>query len=173
MTMKFINLNHRLRLFETIKTFKLLKKKPMQVVNYLKNALMKKRTLCSASQCNIDGERPATILKFSSKFRFNLQPLFFAYEDHVNITDLIRETLEGLAVAEREVLSEDLTAKTVWENIDNFMTDSIPKNLEVENYVAEKLVSHHIPDHLLCEARVIEKFDETNEKILSNIQLQL
>ena len=47
--------------------------------------------------------------------------------------------MERLAVAGREVLSQDLTAKTLSENIDNFMTDSVTKNLEVENCVAEKL----------------------------------
>ena len=40
--MKFINMSfHQLRLFETIKTFKLLKKNPMQVLNYLKRVLAK------------------------------------------------------------------------------------------------------------------------------------
>ena len=38
---------------------------------------------------------------------------FFAYEDRTNITDLIIETLEWLAIAGKEVLSQDLTAKTL------------------------------------------------------------
>ena len=67
---------------------------------------------------------------------------------------MIIGTLEQLAIAGREVLSEDLSAKTLWENIDNFMTDSVPKNLEVENCVAEKLGSSHIPHHLLCKALI-------------------
>ena len=83
-----------------------------------------------------------------------LWPLFFAYEDCVNITDLIIGTLEQLAIAGREVLSQDLSAKTLWENIDNFMTDSVTKNKEVENCVAEKLGSNHIPYHLLCKALI-------------------
>ena len=53
------------------------------------------------------------------------------------------------------------------------MTDSVTKNVEVENYVAEKLGSYHIPHHLLCKAHVVEKFDETNLKLLSNIEIQL
>ena len=122
---------------------------------------------------NIDDEWPAIILNFSSNVRFNLQPLFFAYENSANITDLIIETLEYVAVAGREVLSQNLTAKTLWENIDNLMTDSVTKNLEVENYVAEKLGSHHVPYHLLCKAHVIEKFDKTNLKVLSNIKIQM
>ena len=53
------------------------------------------------------------------------------------------------------------------------MTDSVTKNLEVENCVAEKLGSNHIPHHLFCKAHVVEKFDETNLKVLSNIEIQL
>ena len=59
------------------------------------------------------------------------------------------------------------------EDIDNFMTDSVTKNLEVEDCVAEKLGSHHRPHHLLCKAHVVEKFDETNLKLLSNFEIQL
>ena len=53
------------------------------------------------------------------------------------------------------------------------MTDSVTKNLEVENCVAEKLRSNHIPHHLFCKAHVVEKFDETNLKVFSNIEIQL
>ena len=53
------------------------------------------------------------------------------------------------------------------------MTDSVTKNLEVENCVAEKLGSNHIPHHLFYKAHVVEKFDETNLKVLSNIKIQL
>ena len=53
------------------------------------------------------------------------------------------------------------------------MTDSVTKNLKVENYVAEKLGSHHMPHYLLCKAHAVEKFDETNLKVLSNIKIQL
>ena len=53
------------------------------------------------------------------------------------------------------------------------MTDSVTKNLKVENYVAQKLGSHRVPHHLLCKAHVLEKFDETNLKVLSNITIQL
>ena len=43
MTMKFINMSlHLLRFIETIKTFKLLKKILMQILNYLKRVLRKK-----------------------------------------------------------------------------------------------------------------------------------
>ena len=44
------------------------------------------------------------------------------------MTDLIIETLERLAVAGREVLCQDLMTKTLWEVIDNIMTDSVEKS---------------------------------------------
>ena len=31
----------------------------------------------------------------------------------------------------------------------------------------------HIPYHLLCKAHAVEKFDETNLKVLSDIEIQL
>ena len=127
----------------------------------------------TTSWCNIDGEWPAIILIFSSNIRFDLRPLFFTYGDRANITDLIIETLKQLGVAGREVLSQDLTVKALWENIDNFTNDSITKNLEVENCVAEKLGSCHIPHHLLCKAHVVKKSDQTNLKVFSNIEIQL
>ena len=97
---------------------------------------------------------------------------FLHFEDYANITDLIIETLEQLVLTGSEVFSQDLTAKTLWENIDNFMTDSVTKNLETENYVTEKLQRHYTP-HNLYKAHVVEKCDETNLKMLSNIKIQL
>ena len=76
----------------------------MQVLNYFKE-FWRKIHFDSTSWCNIDGEWPAFILNFSSNVRFNLRPLLYAYEDRVNVTDLIIETLERLAVPVREVLS--------------------------------------------------------------------
>ena len=40
-------------------------------------------------------------INFNFNIRFNLRPLFFAYDDRANIIDLIIETLEQLAVAGR------------------------------------------------------------------------
>ena len=114
----------------------------------------------TASWCNIDGAWPTIILNFSSKLDLIL---FFAFEDYANITDLIIETLEQLVVTGSEVL--------FWENTDNFMTDSVTGNLEVENYVAKKLRAYDIPHHLLCKTHVVEKLDETSLKVFSNIKI--
>ena len=50
------------------------------------------------------------------------------------------------------------------------MTDAVTKNLKVEILVAEKLVSRHIPYHLLCKAHTYEKLDECNEITLIKVE---
>ena len=53
------------------------------------------------------------------------------------------------------------------------MTDSVTKNLEIGELVAEKLLSSHVPYHLLCKSHVVEKFDSTNLDVLSRIEKKL
>ena len=121
----------------------------------------------------IDGEWPALILNFAKGERYNLRPVFFAYEDRENIAELITETYHRLCVAASTKLAEAVTAKQLWEKTNNIMTDSVTKNLSVENLVAAKLESDHIPYHLLCNAHVVEKFDATNLEVLSGIEEKL
>ena len=47
------------------------------------------------------------------------------------------------------------------------MTDSVSKNLKIEDLVAEKLGSKHIPYHLLCKSHVVEKLDASNLNVLA------
>ena len=112
----------------------------------------------TTSRCNIDGEWPARILNFADGPRFNLRPLFFAYEDRENISELIFETYSRLAAATSIALKQDINAKSLWEKTNNLMTDSVTKNLQIGELVAEKLQSLHVPYHL-CKAHVVEKFD--------------
>ena len=175
MTIKFINVLPSAKIIRNYKNLQDTQEEANASIKLFKNSSYEKVTLHfdTTLQCNIDDEWPAIILNFSSNIRFNSRPLFFAYEDRANITDLIIETLKRLAVAGREVLRQDLTVKALWENIDNFMTDSVIKNLEVEKCVGEKLWYLYIPHHFLCKPHVVEKFDETNFKVLSNIKIQL
>ena len=75
-----------------------------------------------------------------------LRPLFFAFEDREQITKLVVETLSRLAI------TQNTTAKMLWENIDAFMTDAAAKNLQVEGEVSKILKSNHVPFHLLCKS---------------------
>ena len=53
------------------------------------------------------------------------------------------------------------------------MTDYVTKNLKLKIVLQKSLGLIIIPHHLLCKAHVVEKFDETNLKVLSNIKIQL
>ena len=53
------------------------------------------------------------------------------------------------------------------------MTDSVTKNLKIENLVAEKLDSAHIPPHYLCNAHTSEKFDAAILSVLVDIEKQI
>ena len=127
----------------------------------------------TTSRSCIDGEWPALILNFSTGERYNLRPVFFAFEDRENISNLIAETYKRLAVAAAAKLGVDIEPKDLWENTDNIMTDSVTKNLDIEVLIAEKLDSTHIPKHLLCNAHVVEMFDKTNLKVLAEIEQKL
>ena len=52
----------------------------------------------ATSRSKIDGDWPSLILIFSDKRRFPLRPLFFAYEDRVQIVRLIVETYKRLVI---------------------------------------------------------------------------
>ena len=54
--------------------------------------------------------------------------------------------------------------------MDAIMTDSVEKNLKIENIIADALDSKHIPLHLLCKSHTVEKLDATNRLVLSRIE---
>ena len=53
------------------------------------------------------------------------------------------------------------------------MTDSVSKNIGIGSLVANKLSSKHVPNHLLCNAHVVEKFDETDLQVFANVERNL
>ena len=126
----------------------------------------------TTSRSRVDGEWPCLILNFLNDDKLKckmipLRALFFAFEDREQIIKLVVET--RLSVAS----GSTFTAKQLWENITNFMTDSVSKNLKVEEGVAAKLESSHIPYHTLCKSHVCEKLDEACIKALTNIETEL
>ena len=115
MTIKFINVLPSAKIIRNYKNLQDTQEEANASIKLFKNSSYEKVTLHfdTTLQCNIDDEWPAIILNFSSNIRFNSRPLFFAYEDRANITDLIIETLKRLAVAGREVPRQDLTVKAL------------------------------------------------------------
>ena len=61
----------------------------------------------------------------------------------------------------------------LWRNIYAFMTDSVTKNLEVENLVSEMLGTTYIPIHILCKSHTCEKLDECCIDTIVEIEKQL
>ena len=124
----------------------------------------------TTSRCHIDGEWPSLILSFSDGRDFELRPIFFAYEDRQQIANLIVETMKRLSVA---ATSSDSSAKSIWEKLYAIMTDSVSKNLHIENIIADSLDSSHKPLHLLCKSHTVEKLDACNLKVLSSFETKI
>ena len=78
----------------------------------------------------------------------SLRPIFFAYEDRSQIISLIVETLKRSSVAADKL---NVTASDLWNKIDAVMPGAVTKNLKIEEGVAERLGSKHVPLHLLLQ----------------------
>ena len=50
------------------------------------------------------------------------------------------------------------------------MTDSVLKNLKIENLIGESLGSDHRPYNLLCKSHTEEKLDATNLEVLATTE---
>ena len=121
----------------------------------------------------IDGEWPALLLIFSNNQRFSLRPIFFSYEDRENITSLIIEIYERLALAASVSLSSTVTVRDLWHKTTCLMTDAVSKNLKIGQLIADKLEISYVPFHLLCKSYCVEALDRSNLEILGNIEKQL
>lgn len=125
----------------------------------------------TTSRSRIEGEWPCLIINVIDDdptlcTMVSLRPLLFPFETRDMIASLIVETLKRLSAATQGTY----TPKTLFEQIDAFMTDSVAKNLHIEIEIAKTLNSQHIPKHLLCKSHVCEKFDATNISALAQIE---
>ena len=106
--------------------------------------------------------------------RFTLRPLFFAYEDRSQIVLLLAETYRRLAVCITFTLSADISvsdvAKQLWEKTTVIMTDSVEKNLKIEDGIADALGSSYKPIHTLCKAHTVEALDRSNIAVLAKME---
>ena len=124
----------------------------------------------STQRSKIDGDRPCLILIFSDIQRFSLHALFFACEDRENIVRLIVETYTRLALSLSDI---EVSAKDLWEKTTAIMTNSVSKNLKIEDGVGEQLKWNYEPTHLLCKSHLVETFDRANIDILSQVEKKL
>ena len=63
-----------------------------------------------------------------------------------------------------------VSASDLWEKVDAIMTDSVTKNMKIEEGVAEGLKSKHIPHHILCSSHTCERMDLDNITTSSEIE---
>ena len=136
-------------------------------------ALFNKSTLVKSNvhfdttgRSSIDGEWPSLVLKFSDEIEYRLQPIFFAFEDREQITNLtFGRLIATLQVSHDQILQP----KTLWEKVDAIMTDTVTKNTEVEETIAKALDSSHIPSYLLCKTYTVEALDKSSFEVLNEI----
>ena len=127
----------------------------------------------TTSRSNIDGEWPTIITRFTKNgesTEYRLRPIFFAYEDRDQITRLFVETFERLALSVSVREEKEISAATLWSNVDALMTDAATKNLGIEDTIPEALGSNHHPIHLLCKSHTVEALDRSNLKVLAGIE---
>ena len=127
----------------------------------------------TTSRNSIDGEWPSLILIFSDGQRFRLRPIFFAYEDRVNIARLIVESYTRLSHTVSVITNEKVDPKLLWEKTNNLMTDAVTKNLQIEDLIAASFGSTYMPNHLLCKSHTVEKMDQSNIKVLGDLESQV
>ena len=124
----------------------------------------------TTSRNKIDGEWHAIIFKFPSGEEFVLRPIYFAYEDRQQIVNLLMETYTRLSVPATVSKGNEVTPRQLWENTDSLMTDSVTKNLKIEDGIAAALKSTHIPMHLLCKSHNVEKLDSGNLEVFRKVE---
>ena len=90
-----------------------------------------------------------------------------AVEDRKNIVSVLVASLSRLALA------GSTDKKPLWEKISALMTDSVSKNMEIENLIAATLLSQHIPLHLLYVSHSCEVFDSGKLAVLKHVENKL
>ena len=118
----------------------------------------------TTSRKRINGEWPSIIMRMKNGKKFRLRPLSMAVETRENITSLIVASLKRLSIA-----GETSTIE-LWKKVTALMTDSVSKNLHLEEQIANTLQSVHVPLHLLCVSHTCEVFDRGNISILCEIE---
>ena len=102
--------------------------------------------------------------------QYDLHPIDFADENRTQIISLLLKTYECLALLVNSNDEEQrTTAKGLWEKTMIIMTDSVEKNLHIENGIAAALGSGHIPSQVLCKAHTVEALDILNINVFASL----
>ena len=71
----------------------------------------------TTGRSSINGEWPSLILKFSDGIEYRLRPIFFAFEDREQITNLFVETFGRLTATLTVSHNQTLQPKTLWRKL--------------------------------------------------------
>ena len=124
----------------------------------------------TTQRSGIPGDFVSLVMSFSNLESFRFMPLYFAYEDRENIIRYFVESYQRLSICSTEVQGHPVSAASLWEKTDAIMTDAVAKNLKIEDGIAQQLGSDHIPKHLLCKSHTVEALDDSNIKVLAEIE---
>ena len=119
----------------------------------------------TTTRSSIDREWPSCILIFSDGQEFRLKPLFFAYKDHQQISEL----LNPLSIATTAFYGFKESPSDLRQKNDAIMTDAATKNLSI----ASELNSQHKLMHLRCKSYTPEALDRSNSDVLAKIEKQV
>ena len=124
----------------------------------------------TTSRSSTDGDWPSIILRTSNGEEFRLRPLFFAFEDRDQITDLLVETFKRLGAAISVIENFTIQPSYLWGKVDALVTDSVTKNLSIEITIAASVNSLRHPHHMLCKSHTVEGIDGSNLEVLASIE---
>ena len=92
-------------------------------------------------------------------------------ENHTPIISLLLKTYKRMALLVNSNNEEQrTTVKELWQKTTIIMTDSVEKNLHIENGIAAELDSSHIPLHLPCKAHTVEALNRSNINVLASLE---
>ena len=98
---------------------------------------------------------------------YALPTLIISSETRDNLADLKLTVLQMLSVI------GGVSVEALWEKIDFTMGDSTAHNLGVEEIVAEKLESEHVPGQLLCQVHPCMMFSRELEKVWKEVDVTI
>ena len=121
----------------------------------------------TTSRKRINAEWSSVIIRTKDVKKFRMRPLSMTVETRDNITSMIVAALKRLSVA------SGADSKELWEKVSALMTDSVAKNLHIEEQIANTLSSSHIAFHLLCVSHTCEIFDKGSILVLCKVERKI
>ena len=92
------------------------------------------------------------------------------WKPHSNYQFVIENLQTNGPSCQQQQWRTETTVKELWQKTTIIMTDSVEKNLHIENGIAAELDSSHIPLHLRCKAHTVEALNRSNINVLPSLE---